>query len=151
MLGAALQLSAACALVAHAIYQLRRLARTQAALASAEVRASGSPPTAAMRGGCVLQALQCTGWSRADAAVALRMKTPKVCVLQEEARFAMDERRAERAGRVKAEVRTYRCRLVQASAGPPMADVGCWPARHKWVQLQGARWVPVAGSVAGCK
>ena len=42
MLGTALQLSTACALVAHAIYQLRRLARTRAALASAQVRMSGS-------------------------------------------------------------------------------------------------------------
>lgn len=41
MLGAALQLSAACALVANALYQLRRLARIQAALASAEVRLFG--------------------------------------------------------------------------------------------------------------
>lgn len=41
MLGAALQLSAACALVAHALYQLRRLARIQAALACAEVRLFG--------------------------------------------------------------------------------------------------------------
>jgi len=44
MLGAALQLSAACALVAHAIWQLRRLARIQAALAGAEVRGLYSSP-----------------------------------------------------------------------------------------------------------
>ncbi len=93
----AVRLAALSALLAAAVLQLRKLRRLKADLHRAEVRASLScclalPPVPLAFSSAASRPLSCCF-----------ITLPILCQ-QEEARFAAEERRAERAGRVKAEV-----------------------------------------------